>query len=333
MAIRGATKTGNWSDVTVWDGGTTFPSAGDTVVANNFNVTIDQDITVGTIQTLAAGAFVSGGSFPISSNRTINANCLCGTTACLVATGSANVTVNGNATGGTTSNDWGISWSSSGTLTFNGNATAGSNVSAHGIRMSSGVVDFSGNITAATGEGVDVAGGTFNWLSGSGTAVAGVAAIDCGSATAVVNVSQPLTTGASTTGAVILVSSNGTLVCNADVTAEASKWATIEISNTSASVTINGDLTAADNVPAIQIQTGPATVTVNGNLVCSSNGTFPINGDSTTTTTEPFRLFVHPSNSLTHTYPQTGGGTRDLTTGGGSGPIGKNVIIQGIGTF
>lgn len=50
MANRYATKDGNWSDVTVWDGGTTLPGASDDVWSNGYRVTIDQDITVNSLQ-------------------------------------------------------------------------------------------------------------------------------------------------------------------------------------------------------------------------------------------------------------------------------------------
>ena len=68
MAIRYATKTGVWSDVTVWNGGASLPGVGDSVHANGFTVTIDQDINVATLSTAANGAPpAAGGSFVVSS--------------------------------------------------------------------------------------------------------------------------------------------------------------------------------------------------------------------------------------------------------------------------
>lgn len=60
MALKYAGKTGNWSDATVWNGGT-LPVAGDIVLSNTYTVTIDQnvDLTTG-IPAAAAGPFTVG---------------------------------------------------------------------------------------------------------------------------------------------------------------------------------------------------------------------------------------------------------------------------------
>lgn len=71
MAIRYATKTGSWSDPTVWDSGT-LPTSSDIVYANNFTVTINQDIDVEELATQSASGITQGGGFLISGNRTIN---------------------------------------------------------------------------------------------------------------------------------------------------------------------------------------------------------------------------------------------------------------------
>jgi hypothetical protein len=49
MAIRFAKQAGNWSDPLTWDGGLTIPTTGDGVYLNNYNITIDQNITTGFI--------------------------------------------------------------------------------------------------------------------------------------------------------------------------------------------------------------------------------------------------------------------------------------------
>jgi len=67
MANRYAVATGNWSALATWDGGASLPGAADDVYANNFTVTIDQDITVLTLRTSAAAPAVAGGGFVVST--------------------------------------------------------------------------------------------------------------------------------------------------------------------------------------------------------------------------------------------------------------------------
>ena len=61
MATRRAVANGNWSATGTWNGGV-LPGNGDTVYANGFNVTINQDINIGGANnpTVNAGSFVSG---------------------------------------------------------------------------------------------------------------------------------------------------------------------------------------------------------------------------------------------------------------------------------
>ncbi len=61
MATARAIANGNWSNTATWNGGV-LPGNGDTVYANGFNVTINQDINIGGANnpTVNAGSFVSG---------------------------------------------------------------------------------------------------------------------------------------------------------------------------------------------------------------------------------------------------------------------------------
>ena len=170
MAIRYATKTGNWSDVTVWDGGTTKPTTGDTVVANTYTVTIDEDVDIGsgTIQTLAAGGGASGGGFTLPSGRSITANVLAGTTACVTCS-AGNQTINGNCTGSaTTSGIRAVNKATTGIVTINGNCTGGgASGTAHGVSLTSiceGAV-ITGNLLGGSGAGCGL-GNTANVTSG-----------------------------------------------------------------------------------------------------------------------------------------------------------------------
>jgi len=61
MATARAIANGNWSATSTWNGGV-LPGNGDTVYANGFNVTINQDILIGGANnpTVNAGSFVAG---------------------------------------------------------------------------------------------------------------------------------------------------------------------------------------------------------------------------------------------------------------------------------
>jgi hypothetical protein len=68
MATARAIATGNWSATSTWNGGV-LPGNGDTVYANGFTVTIDQNINIGGANNpiVNAGSFVSGQWYEITS--------------------------------------------------------------------------------------------------------------------------------------------------------------------------------------------------------------------------------------------------------------------------
>jgi hypothetical protein len=128
MALRYAVANGNWSSSATWNGGT-LPTSADDVYANNFTVTIDQNITVLSLRNTAGSPAVAGGKFVLTNGIIVDAN---GTG--LVANNSVliefnlaspntatlnytllNITVSNNANGGA------ILLSGTGTLNCNGN--------------------------------------------------------------------------------------------------------------------------------------------------------------------------------------------------------------------
>jgi hypothetical protein len=171
VAIRYATKTGVWSDVSVWDGGTTFPGSGDDVHANNFTVTIDQSITVNSLNINAGGSAVAGGTFTASITGTIALQSLAvgghtgSSTALLQLTGGA-VTLNvaSGITGDTsvTGTEPPAVLASGGTHIINGDASA----------AAGGCVSVTGDTTSVTVNGV-ITGGTTAGVYGVGVSTAG----------------------------------------------------------------------------------------------------------------------------------------------------------------
>lgn len=161
MADRYAVANGNWSNTATWNGGT-LPGIGDDVRANNFTVTIDQDITVGSLRTLASAPAVSGGSFVISTiagTRTINANLTAGgtTTKLVCQASSGNLVINGSVNGGGSSSAFGLNVSTSAltSLTINGDVSGGTGTSTHGVSVPLGgsitTLTISGNVNAGSG--------------------------------------------------------------------------------------------------------------------------------------------------------------------------------------
>jgi hypothetical protein len=187
MANVYATKTGNWSDTTVWNTGA-LPTASDDVRPNGFTVTINQDITVTTLLTNASSPAVAGGTFIVSGNgRIINANLQVGTSIVLSCSTNINWFLNGNIGAYTAVNISTISMTGGGSFTMVGNVLGNGGASSNGTSIRSTAtmnINITGNVTGggnSTCHGVAIdltAGGniniTGNILGGSAVNATGV---------------------------------------------------------------------------------------------------------------------------------------------------------------
>jgi hypothetical protein len=86
MANRYAVADGLWSNTSTWDGGT-LPGTTDDVYANNYDISIDQDITVASISNDGSLAgYTDGGKFKFVDGYSLSGNIFCGGTEnCLIS--------------------------------------------------------------------------------------------------------------------------------------------------------------------------------------------------------------------------------------------------------
>lgn len=159
---------GNWSNTATWDGGT-LPGSGDDVFANNYAVTINQDVTVVSLSTRAGTVAVAGGSFTTDSTaRTINADVYSGTTTCLTLLAGSGSVLNGDSFGSNSTNSrYGVDVAR--TCVHNGDSTGGSGSLRAGTNIQAGGVQ-NGNSTggAFSAHGTVIANGGIQ--NGSATA-------------------------------------------------------------------------------------------------------------------------------------------------------------------
>ena len=274
MALKYPLANGNWSNAANWNGGT-LPIAGDDVRANGFTVTIDVDINVQQISTVASVPAVAGGTFSVTTDRNITANINAGSSSCLTSTSGIIVTVIGNINAGNNNVIHGISFTNVGSvLNVTGNVVAGSSVNVQYGINSSGTVNFIGNATgSAIGFGSSAininVGGILNF---TGTITGGNAG----------NTSYGVQTAGNGTY-------NGTIIGGSGGVSSA-----IRIS---AGVhTINSNVTGGGGANCHGIITVGGTLTVNGNLTGGVAGSF---GAQLTTTTATFNGDIIGSSSST----------------------------------
>lgn len=97
MANVWAIKNGDWSDTTVWNTGA-LPTSADDVYANNFNVNVNQNITVNSLRNTANTGLTAGGTFTFNTGgvtANINDNLYNGAVNFIVITASAgNIIIN-----------------------------------------------------------------------------------------------------------------------------------------------------------------------------------------------------------------------------------------------
>lgn len=69
MATRFAIGNGNWSDTAIWDSGT-LPLNDDIIFANGFTITIDQDITIGSLRNTVSNVYLPDMPIPLMTSNT-----------------------------------------------------------------------------------------------------------------------------------------------------------------------------------------------------------------------------------------------------------------------
>lgn len=247
MANRFAVANGNWSSTATWNGGT-LPTAADDVFANNFTVTIDQNVTALSLRTEAAAGINAGGGFTLSASYDIAADLYSGSSTCVTfsANSPAVTNITGNLYGSTTSttsdlrafNHTGTGTSNItgnllggtgatgqrrvaarlagiGAMNINGNITGNSGNLHYGLTVdAAGIVTVVGNLLTNGNSAINIASGS---LTVTGTLVSGsVVLINAASCNVIVNGNQSTSSG-STAGLVSHVTS-GTLTINGSLT-------------------------------------------------------------------------------------------------------------------
>jgi hypothetical protein len=318
MAIRFAVANGNWSNTATWNGGT-LPASNDDVFTNNFNVTIDIDITAITLRNLsnASPAIAAGGQFILSGSsgtRVItltdvtsgvrSGGAAITTTAIRInSTSGATVTINsdfnnagsqpaifcnGNCIVNLVGSSTGVFGSffsnntnaNGGTLNIVGNIAG--NVFAGGGSLILGSTNYTTNITGnVTGSGGWCITTNSTTVNITGNLFGGTEpAINAGTS-CVINI-----TGNVTAGTAMAIGGGGAVAATGVIT-----------------VTVNGTITSSSTAVAISATNVLSLVTANGNLV---------NVNSVNAFYCP-RMRISPTTSQSWTF-QTSGSNRQLLT-------------------
>jgi hypothetical protein len=252
MANVYAVKSGNWSDITVWNTGA-LPTSADDVYSNNFTVTIDQDINVLSLRSRAGSPAVAGGGFVISSAVTVtvtgvSTGIIGGLGSCITFSGVSGVTATINASrieGPDANNSQTINHAGAGTLTISCTvyAASGSSTNRYTILFNStGVLNYSGATILgnfATASFVVTGTGTINMVANI-TGGSNVSAIDLNAA-ATVNITGDIY-GGSNSGRGLSITA-------------------------SAIVSITGNVRSSVGGPGIFISGGNPQINVTGNVL------------------------------------------------------------------
>jgi hypothetical protein len=306
MANYRAIATGNWSAGATWAGGAVPPNGAHDVYANNFTVTIDQNINVNLITNASnAGTFVgggtaaAGGTFALTNEVVVTANISRNNTSqaagCVTTAGTVSAAIVGNITsnsvGGNTVNST-IVHGSTGILTITGNLFGGTQAGSGTYALfnsTTGTVNINGNVTGGSG--------------GNSTNTFAHAVFN--NSTGIINISNGNVTGgggASSNGqsytGICGVAGSGQINIVGNCLAGQNTNA-FAISCNGSQATIQGDITAANGINAVS-----STATTNffsGSFTFSADGTAPI-------ICSKYRVSPAPLNARTR-YAANGSGT------------------------
>lgn len=188
MPNRWPINSGNWSNSAIWSG-SLIPTASDAVFLNNQIITLDQNITVVSINNVATGSAAAGGRIEIYDNFNISASFIVVNgpnvspglisfygTGSTIITSQINRFINGefgptifNASTGTINiignifapvnsgnSSTAVINGSTGTINIVGNlSSSNNNAQNYGVINSFGVINVTGNVTAGSSNGVN----------------------------------------------------------------------------------------------------------------------------------------------------------------------------------
>ena len=299
MALRYAVASGNWSDTATWDGGT-LPTSADDVYANNFTITVDQNVTVLSLRNIAGSPAVAGGKFVVSNTFTINATGIgisCGTVTCLeITTSSPNITtinsteiissVNNNTVGG-------VLISGNGVVNINSNIIH-PQVTYFGFKISgNATINIFGNITMTGFNGVvfsiPAVSATINWTGSmlSPSLIRAGNALFSGNTqstatTSTINITGNIYGAALFYTTIWLINTNGILNITGNVyggSLNRDDVGTMTLGS-AAVVTINGSITSgpSGNPVVHTVNTGGAAILNFNGIIINVNGYSPFFG-------------------------------------------------------
>jgi hypothetical protein len=299
MANVFATKTGNWSDPTVWNTGT-LPTAADDVWANNFVVNANTNTTILTLRNTSTTGIAAGGRFELQNG--VNITCtatpgviaadISGAPAVFSLASPAIATLNAILRPGFTnysSNDRSqVLVSGTGTFNLVGNMSPTIGINGVAIRVTNtATINVIGNVEAAARQAADgiyvTTGGTGAVINVTGNLIASACTDFPGSCCiradttitinvtgnvfwAPINSSAPHTTSLSLTGSPVVTITGNITGSNLS-------------SNTTATVTVPGTLNCIGTIQGGLVGvavSGPFNTFVTGPLIASTNGVHPL---------------------------------------------------------
>lgn len=305
---------GNWSTAANWNDGTK-PVAGDDVYADGRTVTLDENVTVSTIRNTARSGGTAGGVFNTSGTRIITANLIQG--AANLVNANADLTINGNVTGGTGGGQACIQITGSiSNLIINGNVTGGSGSGGRGIssdRAENTII--TGNLTGGTASGtegyyINFGGGAITGsivVNGNVTAGSGANAINFN----VGPTTKPITVNGSLTGNVVSAinmsstGNAGNIVVNGVVSGGTTGHGIAVAGSNSPNIDVTGNCLGSTSSTGVAITySGTGRVRVVGDIYAGFGGT----GVALGSTSGINRISGNLYSSSTGWFPISGGG-------------------------
>lgn len=230
MADIRAAQNGDFSATSTWVGGV-VPGPSDFAYANTYTVTISDTRTVQAISNQGLSGATAGGTFSPLSGCNLTCTWTTGIlqgntgTACLTVDQlllGQTATINANITGGSSTNQNAVNFTSSGTVNLTGNLFSGSGSYARAVRIGgAGVLNISGNLTSSNGatcvefQGSNATGSITGNLQG-GTSSNGMA-LFVNSANCLITVNGTVTGGTGSNAIVVNAASTVTVngICQA----------------------------------------------------------------------------------------------------------------------